>query len=208
MSLLEILGYCASGLIVISLMMRSVLKLRAINLLGATSMSLYGYLIGAYPILVLNLIIVCIDLFYLQEMLGKKTYFKLLEVRPNSKYLTYFLSYYESEIKQFLPGFAHNIQEKQNVFFVLRNLVPVGLFISQPLDSDSLLVKLDFVIPGYRDFKVGKFVFSQEKEIFRGKGVRRIYSEPGTEKHESYLHRMGFVLEEQDSGKRYCLKVR
>ena len=207
MSLLEILGYCASGLVVISLMMRSVLKLRAINLLGAASMSLYGYLIGAYPILVLNLIIVCIDVFYLQEMLGKKTYFNLLEVRPNSKYLTYFLSYYESEIKKFLPGFTHNIQEKQNVFFVLRNLVPVGLFISQRLDKDSLFVNLDFVIPGYRDFKVGKFVFSQEKEIFRDKGVRRIYTEPGTEKHESYLQRMGFVLETHEAEKRYCLKV-
>jgi len=118
-SLLEILGYCASGLVVISLMMRSVLKLRAINFLGAASMSLYGYLIDAYPILVLNLIIVCIDVFYLQEMLSKKTYFNLLEVRPNSKYLTYFLSYYESEIKKFLPGFTHNIQENRTFFSYL-----------------------------------------------------------------------------------------
>ena len=207
MSSLEIFGYCASVLIVVSLMMRSVLKLRTINLLGAASMSLYGYFIGAYPILVLNLIIVCIDVYYLQEMLGKKAYFNLLEVRPNSKYLEYFLSYYETEIKKFLPEFTHTLQEEQSVFFMLRNLVPVGLFISLPLDKDSLFVKLDFVIPGYRDFKVGKFVYYQETEMFGDKGIKRIYSDPGTAKHESYLQRMGFVLEERDAEKRYCLEV-
>ncbi len=90
---------------------------------------------------------------------------------------------------------------------MLRNLVPVGLFISQPLDKDSLFVNLDFVIPGYRDFKVGKFVYHQENELFRGKGIRRIYGDAGTEKHENYLRRMGFVLQEHEAEKKYCFKV-
>lgn len=73
----EIIGYVASVLVAISLMMRSVLKLRVINLLGAAVFTLYGLLIGAYPVAVMNLFIVLIDLYYLREFMTKKGYFSL-----------------------------------------------------------------------------------------------------------------------------------
>jgi hypothetical protein len=73
----EIIGYVASVLVAISLMMRSVLKLRVINLLGAAVFALYGLLIGAYPVAVMNLFIVLIDLYYLREFITAKGYFSL-----------------------------------------------------------------------------------------------------------------------------------
>ena len=73
----EIIGYVASLLVAVSLMMRSVLKLRVINLLGAAVFTLYGLLIGAYPVAVMNLFIVLIDLYYLREFITSKSYFSL-----------------------------------------------------------------------------------------------------------------------------------
>ncbi len=49
-TLLELLGYTASLLIAVSLMMTSVLRLRVINLAGAAAFSAYGFLIGAVPV--------------------------------------------------------------------------------------------------------------------------------------------------------------
>lgn len=189
----EIIGYIASVLVAISLMMSSILKLRIISLMGAACFTGYGLLIGAYPIAVVNFIIVFINLYFLYELFTAKEYFTLLEVQSNSEYLKYFLSFYDQKIKRFLPGFSYTPSQQQLIFFILRDLIPAGLFIAEIRDADSLLVKLDFVIPGYRDFKIGKFVYTQKSEFFTEKGFQKIYSEPGSKPHADYLRRMGFV---------------
>jgi hypothetical protein len=66
----EIIGYIASALVAVSLMMSSILKLRVINLVGAALFTVYGLLIGAYPVAVMNLFIVLIDLYYLRDMVS------------------------------------------------------------------------------------------------------------------------------------------
>jgi Bacterial inner membrane protein len=196
----EVIGYVASALVAISLMMTSILKLRLINLVGSTCFTIYGLLIGAYPVAVVNFLIVLINLYYLYEAYHTREYFKLLAVSPESEYLQYFLRFYDEEIKRFLPGFSYRPDAGQIVFFVLRNLVPAGLLIARPFEGDSILIDLDFVIPGYRDFKVGRFVFEEKAEVFKERGIRKVYSRPGTEKHAEYLRSMGFVPGEPAEG--------
>jgi hypothetical protein len=64
---LELVGYLASVLVAISLMMRSLNKLRVINLSGSLLFTVYGFTIGAYPVAVLNAFIVLVNIFYLQK---------------------------------------------------------------------------------------------------------------------------------------------
>ena len=71
----ELIGYLASVLILISLMMSSILRLRLINMVGAAGFSLYGLLIGAYPVAVLNGIIVVVNAYYLVRILRAKEHF-------------------------------------------------------------------------------------------------------------------------------------
>ena len=75
---LEIVGYVASVLVAVSLMMSSILKLRIINLVGSAAFTVYGLLIGAYPVAAVNLLIVFINLYYLRQMLGTANF----EVSP------------------------------------------------------------------------------------------------------------------------------
>jgi hypothetical protein len=192
LSVYEIIGYIASALVAVSLMMSSILKLRIINLIGAACFTVYGLLIGAYPVTVVNFIIVLIDSYYLYEIFAAKEYFVLLEVSNSSAYLRYFLSFHDQDIKRFFPSFSHTPAEQQLTFFILRNLVPAGLFIGEIRDKDSLFLKLDYVIPGYRDFKIDRFVYSEKPEFFKDKGFQKIYTEPGDKKHEDHLRRMGF----------------
>jgi hypothetical protein len=69
---LEFLGYLASTLVAISLMMRSLTKLRVINLSGSLLFTVYGFYIGAYPVAAVNAFIVLINIFYLQKQIGGK----------------------------------------------------------------------------------------------------------------------------------------
>ena len=63
----EMLGYMASVFVAISLMMRSVTKLRVINLVGAVLFTAYGLMIAAYPVAVVNGFIVLVNIYYLQQ---------------------------------------------------------------------------------------------------------------------------------------------
>ena len=88
----ELIGYLGSAMIVISLTRTSLLKLRLFGLVGATFFLIYSLIIKAYPIAVVNVLIVGIHVFFLRDLLSKKTeFFTTLEVRADSRILAYFL---------------------------------------------------------------------------------------------------------------------
>ena len=55
--LYEIIGYVGSALIVVSLAMSNIIRLRVVNLVGALVFMTYGVLIGSLPVTATNLII-------------------------------------------------------------------------------------------------------------------------------------------------------
>ena len=63
----ELLGYMASLFVAVSLMMRSLVKLRVINLIGAVLFTAYGLVIDAYPVAAVNGFIVLVNIYYLQQ---------------------------------------------------------------------------------------------------------------------------------------------
>ncbi|UTW70331.1 hypothetical protein KHA80_07270 [Anaerobacillus sp. HL2] len=65
-------------------------------------------------------------------------------------------------------------------------------FLGSKHDENTLKVELDFVIPEYRDFKIGGFVYKDSKDIFLNKGFNRLISYSPNEKHIDYLKKMGF----------------
>ena len=188
----ELVGYLASLLVAVSLMMKSIRRLRLINLAGSLAFTVYGVLIHAYPVAAVNLFIVFINLYYLRQMAATREYFDLLRIRPDSEYLRSFLSFHQDDIQRFSPGFTYAAGPSTLQFFVLRDLVPAGLFIGEPQDG-RLRVKLDYVTPAYRDLQTGRYVFGAQADFFRDLGIREIVSDPGTPTHTAYLRRMGFA---------------
>ncbi len=204
--LYEIIGYIASGLVAVSLMMSSLLRLRLINLVGAICFTAYGLLIGAYPVAAVNAFIIVINSYYLYQMLRSREYFTLLEVLKGSRFLHYFLNFHQAEIAAFFPGFMYKETEEQLAFFVLRDMVPTGLFIAQPAGEGIARILLDYVAPGYRDLQVARFVYREHAHLFREKGIHRLVAEAATPKHARYLERMGFRAGD-DTAKTYTLNV-
>lgn len=192
LSLFEIIGYIASILVVISILMRSIVRLRVINLVGAAVFTVYGLLIQAYPVAVLNFLIVLIDLYYLRQMFATKPYFSLLDISKDSDYLTRFLSFHATEIKQFFPSFKYTASPTLLLILTLRDMIPVGLLIAEREGAGRLFVTLDYVIPGYRDLSPARYLYETSAARFRELGISMIYSVVGNESHRRYLQRIGF----------------
>jgi len=198
--LLELLGYLASGLIVIAMMMSSILWLRMINMVGAAAFAVYGSLIHAYPVALLNTFVVMVNIYYLTRMLRAKRFFQLLKLKPESDYLKYFLGFYRRDIANILPDFEYRPVEKQVTLFILRDCAPVGVFIAEQKPDGVLRVILDFVVPGYRDLKIGRFLFVEQAEFFRERGVKEIIIAPRTKKFGAYLVKVGFEPAHRQQG--------
>ncbi|WP_298442309.1 YgjV family protein [uncultured Ferrimonas sp.] len=64
----EWVGYAASVLVAISLMMSDIKKLRWWNLLGCLLFVAYGSAIGAWPVALVNGFIVCINIYFLFQI--------------------------------------------------------------------------------------------------------------------------------------------
>ncbi len=188
--MLEVLGYTASALVAISLTMSSILRLRIINLIGAITFTVYGWLIGAIPVAAVNLFIVFINLYYLRGMMRTREFFRLLEVSGPSEYVQYFLDHYAAQIRRFTPG-APAAGGADLCVMVLRDLVPAGLLMGD-VEGHTLRVRVDFVIPRFRDFKVGRYLYEECAGFFSERGIREIVSPRGSSEHEKYLRRMGF----------------
>lgn len=192
-NVLELFGYVASVIIAISLMMSSILKLRWLNLIGASLFSMYGFIIGSLPVGFLNLFIATINIYYLVRLKTKKELFRFLEFKWTSDYLRYFLDFHKNEILKFIPDFNFVVKENTIVLFLLRDLIPAGLFLGEKLDNESLVIFLDYVIPEYRDLKLGKFLYGNNSNYLKEKGYKKLYSYSGGSVHEKYLEKMGFV---------------
>lgn len=203
--LVEILGYLASALVAVSLMMKAIVKLRIINLFGSIFFMIYGIIIGAYPVACVNGFVAFINIYYLFEIFTAKEYFSILEVKPDSDYLKMFLNYHLEDITKYITTFTLDQVDKCNVFFVLRNTIPAGLVCFDNKNDNSVFVKLDYVIPGYRDFKTGNFVYNK---ILKERNIKKIYSSSENKMHQRYLEKMGFEKINLNQKTVYCLYLK
>lgn len=65
MNFIEGLGYLASVLVAISFLMKSITKLRFVNMIGGICFVVYAVAINAIPVALINFFTICINLYYL-----------------------------------------------------------------------------------------------------------------------------------------------
>jgi len=204
-NILEWIGYLASLIVLVSLLMSSLKKLRWINLIGALLFAIYGFLIHALPVGFMNAGIVAIDIYYLVQMYQKKDYFTLLKLGTQTEYFNHFMSFYKENISSFMEVEEHLEEPEYIKMFILRNTIPAGVLVSKIKDEKTLEILIDYAVPAYRDFKMGHFLYENQKDFFIAQGYETLLSRPGNEKHQNYLKKMGFIPESID-GEFYYLK--
>ncbi len=191
-NLLTWFGYLASGIIALSMAMNSIVKFRWINVTGALCFSIYGLLIHAFPVTLLNGVIVLVDIYYLTKIYTKKEQFETLKIRNNNRYLLKFLEFHKKEIDMFFPGFSYRSEMNTISFFVLRDMNVAGIFLAHHGEDNTLKVGLDYVIPAYRDFKNGHYIYHRLRNKFIEQGFKKVVIPAYSKPYASYLKKMGF----------------
>lgn len=207
MNYIEIIGYAGSALVAISLMMKNIFYLRRINLIGAATFATYGLLVGAIPVFILNSFISLVDIYYIFEMKRKKEYFTLLPINnSHDSLLNKFCEFYSNDIKKFFPSFEITKIDEDKSFFILRNLIPVGLFAYKEINEQKIFIELDYAIPDYRDLKNARFVYFAQSNHFIKKGYKILTAETEVEAHKKYLIKIGFE-KDQNNPKLFSKKI-
>lgn len=191
---IEILGYAASALIALSMLMRSLVRLRLVNLAGGLAMLAYGIAIVAWPVVLVNLITVSINVVHLTWLLREPS-FRLLSVElGQSAYVGEFLRFYGDDIARFHPAFDLDAIAAPEGFFILRDMVPAGIMVYEANDDGAMWVHLDYVAPPYRDLKNARYAYDQQAPALMDRGFDhwRTGGSHMTPVHRRYMAKIGF----------------
>lgn len=198
--LLEAMGYTASLIILVSMLMTNVYRLRQINLAGALMFGCYGYIIQAWPVVAMNLMIAAVDIWILLKMMRYYAYFDLAPASSiGTDYLQRFFLFHERELMRFSPGLTLDdlVDAQTNLLF--RNMQPVGLFSYRQKGEDADIL-IDFMIAEYRDNKAGRYLYQTKRMYFKELGIKRFRATARHPAQPKYFLRNGFVREEGRSG--------
>jgi hypothetical protein len=198
-SWIEWFGMVASVIVAISLTLKNIKRLRIINMVGSLAFTIYGGLIGSYPVLILNGFIVLVNAFYLYRMAQdskRPERFDILFVHPQTdEYAQLFLKFYSADIQRFFPRFSNDpvtgtLRDAEGCF-ILRETLPVSFVAFRREGNGEISILLDYAVPAYRDLKNARFFFeTAAAKIASPQTVFSAVAEVGA--HESYLRKMGF----------------
>ena len=193
---LDIIGYVGSALVLVSLMMSNIYKLRLINLAGASVACFFAVMTKSYPFMVMNGCIAVIDVYYLWQMYRKRDFFSTLQIDdPHGKFMTRFIDFYrEKDPVHFPQEFDIDMLTSPQMFFILRNMIPVGLIIYTEEPQGVVRIHLDYVTPDYRDMKSAAFLYkSVLKDRLADRGFTTVEAAPYNDNFELYLQKVGYV---------------
>lgn len=187
---IEWVGYLASLIVLISLTMRSIIRLRVYNFIGCMVFAYYGYLTGLVPVSVANLSIALINIYYLYHIFTTKEQFKLVIAEPNSAYFNHFLESNKKEVE--LQIYLSELGAVNTSFYMLRDENIAGVLVGNKGVDGEFEIKLDFVIPSYRDYKLGDYYYNTKPEILKEYGITSLKADAKDISHSSYLEKIGF----------------
>ena len=195
----DILGYAASAVILASFTMTSTVKLRLVNSAGAILNITYSYLIGAYPTVLCNACILCINFFYLLRVLrNHQNTYAIVRCGLQDSVYKAFTAKYRHDIAAFYPHFRSDDPRQNFARFIFSRNEIVGLQVGI-VQGETMRLTLDYSIPEYRDCSVGRFAYNH----ISNKGIRQAYFTGHDERVRRYLGKMGFKAQ----GERLALQI-
>ena len=186
----ELVGYVASALVVLSLAMTSVVRLRVISLAGSIAFVVYGVMIESVPIVVTNAAIACLNVWFLSRELGGRRDLGAIVVPADSPFLADFLSHHADDIRSFQPEFDPGAPP-DFALVLTRDGLPAGVLLGER-EAERLDVTIDYVLRAYRDSRLGRWLYGPGSTVLRSAGITHVSTEGGSETHRSYLQRVGF----------------
>lgn len=196
-TVLEIIGWIGSILVVWSLTLGRVLRFRWMNLTGSLIAAIYNGIIAVWPFMAMNAVIVLINIFWLTKLYRERhdaAVYEVVEVTAGDGYLRRVLDVHAADIKATYPGFdpAKLSEGNRHAWLVVKGDETVGVTVVRDDGAGEGVVELDWVSPRFRDFTPGEFVH-RRSGIFEALGLQRVVVERPGKQDVDYLRRVGFA---------------
>jgi len=190
-------GYLASAFLAYSLIVNNALKFRWLNIFGCVFFIIYGVLITAFPVILANSILLGINIFQLIKLFHAKEKFEFVDIKKGDLLISKFLLFYHKDIQAYFPDFSfQNITDNAFCFIVLRDLSIANIFVATIEDNGTADVLINYTVPQYRDYKVGKFIFDRGRDYLISNNIKKIvYNKVDNKSHLHFIQVMGFTQE-------------
>ena len=185
--LIELFGYLGSVLVVISMLMTSVMKLRIINTIGSTIFATYALIIHSYPTALMNFCLVLINLYNMRKLSVNGQTYTTIELKPDDAFLQFFISHYREDILKYFPDFT-GADSADRVFLTLCGDSPAGVSIGHYTGETAMHLSLDYSTPMYRDCSVASHLYQDLKNM----GIQELIGDRNVKEHTEYLKKMGY----------------
>ncbi len=190
--IIEAVGYIGSALVLVSFLMVSVVKLRIVNSIGSIIFTIYAFIIHSYPTAIMNLCLVLINIYYLIKMSNTAETTKdydFVRTSPDDSMLKYTISRQKDDILKCFPGLSLDFEKADTAYIICYNGNPAGIVVGKKRDNGVLDIMLDYSLQEYRDFSIGRFLFSK----LPSEGVNSVTFNGPDINHKDYLDKYGFV---------------
>ena len=186
-TVIEAIGYVGSVLVLISMLMTSVVRLRTINTIGSLIFTGYALMIQSYPTAAMNFSLAMINIYNLVKLYNSKKDYSVVKLSSDDAFVTYFLNLYKADIEKFFPAFVKP-DECDSFYLVCRGTEAAGILLGKS-GQDTIDVKIDYTTPVYRDCSVGKYLY----RYLASQNFSELVAENVSEDHKPYLEKMGFA---------------
>lgn len=187
------LGYLATLFLATSLLVKRALWFRWINLFGNLTFILYGSLIHAFPVMLTNSVLFVINMGQLASLYSRKEHFEFVQIRAGDEIVGSFLKHYGKDLAEYFPDFRFTDDAGRICFMVLRDMTLANLFVARKAEEGTIVVEVNYTVPQFRDYKVGKFIFDKDRDYLRARNVHTIRTRSHLSEHTEFLKRMGFT---------------
>ncbi|PVU81890.1 hypothetical protein DDP54_01345 [Cellulomonas sp. WB94] len=204
MNLVDALGWAGSALLVYSVLQSRMLRLRVLNLAASLALVAFNAIIGVWPMVAMNAALCLINGWFAVSLVRQRnrgSAFDWVGAGPDDPFVRRFLTQHGDDVAEFfpvardLPAALATVSAADTLCaLVLHGDVTVGLVVATADDSapgGTWRLLIDYVIPGYRDYTAGSFIYSPAGP-FAARGAGRVVAGPELAPVRTYLGHAGF----------------
>ena len=170
--------------------MSSVIKLRIINIIGSTISGIYAFIIGSFPLALMNTCLIIINVYNIFKLKKESRKYEIVKGDTADSFFKYFVACYNEDIKNYFSYFQKDNVSGNTVYYTFCNETPVGIFIGNR-NGDNVEITVDYTVPNYRDCSVAKFLYIAMSKA----GINKLEIEKPSEKLIPFLTKMGYKAE-------------
>ncbi|MBQ7391628.1 MAG: YgjV family protein [Clostridia bacterium] len=187
---LEIFGYIGTALVIVSMLMTSIVKLRIINMCGGLISLIYAICVNTWPVVVLNACLISINFVQTVRQLRGKEDVTILSLKAGDPTANHLLGIWQKDIQKYYPDLDFEEINGKEVHILYVEEEAVG-FLVGARNGELFSLSILYLIPSHRTVATGERIFAALRE----KGVHILTScEFYTKAPHRYLCRMGFEV--------------